>query len=159
MHDVYLLLGSSLGDRELLLEKARELITIEIGSIIKSSAIYETASWGNATDPNFLNQVLIIKASKGAREILEGVLGIENVLGRERKEKWGARVIDIDILFYDNETIKEPDLIIPHPLLHERRFTLTPLVEIAPELIHPIFKKTIRYLYDTLTDKLSVEKI
>ena len=91
--------------------------------------------------------------------ILNKILAIEKELGRERYEKWGARLIDIDILFYNDEIIKQADLAIPHPELHNRRFTLEPLAELAPDLVHPILNKTITALKKDLTDNLIVKKL
>lgn len=159
MHDVYLLLGSNLGERERWLEQAREQISAQIGTIVQCSGLYETASWGIEGQPDYINQVLLVITEMTPRQALIAALKIEDALGRRREEKWGSRIIDIDVLFYDDEIIEEEGLTIPHPHLHERRFVLVPLKEIAPQLKHPIFKKTITYLYNTLSDTLSVKQI
>lgn len=159
MRDIFLLLGSNLNNREKSLTDARQLIGEEIGQVQTSSSIYETAAWGKTDQPAFLNQVLYLKSDISARELLSHVLRIEKLLGRKRIEHWGARTIDIDILFYGGEIIEESDLIIPHQLLHERRFVLKPLAEIAPDLLHPVIKKSINQLLTDLTDSLSVKRL
>jgi 2-amino-4-hydroxy-6-hydroxymethyldihydropteridine diphosphokinase len=103
--------------------------------------------------------VIKLETELKAEELLRGILAIEIELGRERKEKWGSRTIDIDILLFDDQIIDTPDLKIPHPFLHERRFSLGPLCEIAPDLIHPIFQKSIRELLADLSDTLFVKKL
>lgn len=159
MQDVYLLLGSNLGDREGKVEEAARMIARTIGNIEKRSGLYQTASWGNTNQPDFINQVLLVRTGLSAREVLTEALEIEIQLGRIRHEKWGSRIIDIDILFYDNAVIEEPDLQVPHPHLHERAFALIPLQEIAPELLHPVFKKTVNQLVAGLADSLLVKRI
>jgi 2-amino-4-hydroxy-6-hydroxymethyldihydropteridine diphosphokinase len=159
MINVFLLLGSNLGSRESFLQQAVVLIAQDIGPVIHESGIYETQSWGKADAPDYLNQVIELRTDLPADIVLEKVLAIENVLGRERKEKWGSRVIDIDILFYGDEVISEPGLEIPHPQLHNRRFTLEPLGELAPGFIHPTLKRTILQLKTELKDDLVVKKL
>lgn len=159
MHSVFVLLGSNLGDRLTFLQKATLLIEKEAGKIVKSSAVYRTESWGNTDLPEYLNQVLQIRSELPAQELLSRFQGIENQLERKREEKWGSRTIDIDILFYGEEQINTPNLVVPHPLLQERRFVLEPLMKIAPGLIHPVLGKTIRQLYAELNDTLIVKKI
>jgi len=158
MIDVYLLLGSNLGDRELLLHTAVLLIGQDIAPVIKTSAVYETQSWGKTDAPDYLNQVVYLQTDKPAEEILEKILNIELEMGRKREEKWGSRIIDIDILLYGDEVIDEPGLIVPHPEMHKRRFTLEPLGEIAPKLVHPVFRKNILALKNELNDDLVVKK-
>jgi 2-amino-4-hydroxy-6-hydroxymethyldihydropteridine diphosphokinase len=143
LQTVYLLLGSNLGNRKEILEKAIELLAQKVGVVIKQSKDYETSPWGVTDQPDFLNLALEIHTKLRPLEVLEQTQSIENQLGRVRKEKWGARLIDIDIMFYGNEIIDEPTLKVPHPFLHERDFALTPLAEIAPDFVHPIFEKTI----------------
>jgi 2-amino-4-hydroxy-6-hydroxymethyldihydropteridine diphosphokinase len=159
MPEVFLLLGSNLGNRETYLADARKRIEQEVGEIRRKSSLYLTESWGRADLPDFINQVITIQSDKKPHEILEKTQTIEAELGRERDEKWGSRTIDIDILFYGNECINSVDLTIPHPHLHERRFTLEPLLEIEPELAHPVLKKTIKQLYNNLSDSLIVKLI
>ena len=159
MIDVFLLLGSNLGDREGYLQKAIELIEIELGAVTQKSSIYETEAWGKTDEPNYLNQVARINTTLSARQALEKVLQIEAKMGRIREEKWGSRIIDIDILFYGQDIINEPGLIVPHPELHNRKFTLEPLNEMASDLQHPVLKKSIFQLKSELKDNLIVKKL
>lgn len=159
MVNVFLLLGSNLGDRKLHLQQAIECIEDEIAPIIDQSAVYETQSWGKADSPDYLNQVILIQTGLPAQAILQSILNIEWKIGRVREEKWGPRVIDIDILFYGDIFIDEPDLKIPHPELHKRRFTLEPLAAIAPDLVHPVLNKNILQLKNELKDSLIVKKL
>lgn len=159
MFIAYLLLGSNLGDSEKYLSDALGLISLRLGKISASSALYCTAAWGRHNQPDFLNQVVALETRLSPNSLLDGILAIEIELGRERNEKWGSRKIDIDILLFDSQTIAQPDLKIPHPFLHERRFCLEPLCEIAPDLIHPIFNKKISKLLNELSDNLSVKKL
>lgn len=156
----YLLLGSNLGNRELLLENAMKMIEIEIGEIFAKSSVYETAAWGKTDQPNFLNLALGVQTSLTPIELLNSVMAIENKLGRIREEKWGARLIDIDVILYGNEVVNLGDILkIPHIEMHNRKFVLQPLAEIAPNQIHPILKKTILELLEDLNDSLLVAKI
>ena len=151
-------MGSNLSYRRQQLRQACEYITRECGSIIRSSAIYETAPWGKYDQPSFLNQALEIETELEAIQLLEHLLSIENKLGRERREKYGARLIDIDILFFNNEIHHSPSLELPHPEIQNRRFALMPLAEIAPELVHPILNKTIIQLLKECKDELEVKQ-
>ena len=159
MNNVFLLLGSNLGDRRLLLQTAVTKIAERVGPVSEQSALYETQSWGKTGEPDYLNQVVFLKTQLSANKVLNEILEIETSMGRIRDEKWGSRLIDIDILFYNNEVIKQNDLEVPHPNLHNRRFTLEPLVEIAPELVHPLLNKTMLELKKDLTDDLLVKKL
>jgi 2-amino-4-hydroxy-6-hydroxymethyldihydropteridine diphosphokinase len=159
MIDVFLLLGSNLGDREGCLQKAIDLIDTELGTVSQKSSIYETAAWGKTDQPNYLNQVVKVNTQLSARQVLDKVLKIETTMGRVREEKWGSRIIDIDILFYGEDIINEPGLIVPHPELHNRKFTLEPLSEMAPDLQHPVLKKSIFQLKSELKDNLIVKKL
>ncbi|QJD97505.1 2-amino-4-hydroxy-6-hydroxymethyldihydropteridine diphosphokinase [Mucilaginibacter robiniae] len=160
MNTVYLLLGSNLGNRQLFLEQARKILTERVGAISSQSAVYETASWGKADEPSYLNQVLSLQTTLPPYEVLRMALDIEQELGRERLERWGSRTLDIDILYYNDLVLEEsPDLIIPHPRLHERRFALEPLAEIAPDFKHPVLKQTNYELKCMVKDELEVKKI
>lgn len=156
MPKVYLLLGGNLGDRTLYLQQARESIHQQVGRLLRSSKIYETAAWGKTDQPNFLNQVLEIATELLPEEVLQGINQIEQELGRVRHEHWGARVIDIDILFYDDLVQQTQRLTIPHPQLHLRRFTLLPMAELSPELMHPVLHKSINELLQECPDELEV---
>jgi 2-amino-4-hydroxy-6-hydroxymethyldihydropteridine diphosphokinase len=147
---VYLLLGSNLGNRKEILGKAIELLIQKVGIIISQSEDYETKPWGITDQPDFLNLAVSIHTTLKPLEILEQTQAIENQLGRVRKEKWGARLIDIDIMFYGNEIIDEPNLKVPHPLMQERDFALIPLSEIAPNFVHPVLGKTVLELRELL---------
>ncbi|QKJ30523.1 2-amino-4-hydroxy-6-hydroxymethyldihydropteridine diphosphokinase [Mucilaginibacter mali] len=159
MVKVFLLLGGNLGDRFAYLSKAIALIGEEIGTVAQQSSVYETQAWGKTDEADYLNQVIIVETELQAHEVLARILQIELNLGRKRAEKWGARTIDIDILFYDDIIINKPGLIIPHPELQNRRFTLEPLAEIAPELLHPVLKINMLQLKNNLQDCLIVKKL
>jgi 2-amino-4-hydroxy-6-hydroxymethyldihydropteridine diphosphokinase len=158
MNSVFLLLGSNLGDRLWFLNEAARHMETDIAPVAEASSVYETQSWGKTGEPDYLNQVILLKTALPAMEVLRKILNIENVLGRHRDEKWGSRTIDIDILFYDGQIIDEPGLRIPHPQLHKRRFTLEPLAEIAPDFVHPVLKKNILQIKNELNDNLIVKK-
>ncbi len=159
MINVFLLLGSNLGDRQMYLGQAISYIENDIAPVVKASSVYETQSWGKTDEPDYLNQVIMLQTDMPAAAILERILAIEKRLGRQREEKWGSRTIDIDILFYGDEIINEPGLLVPHPRLHERRFTLEPLAELAPELVHPLLNKSISAIKNQLKDSLIVKKL
>jgi 2-amino-4-hydroxy-6-hydroxymethyldihydropteridine diphosphokinase len=153
MNDVYLLLGSNLGNREMFLQQAAHEIEKAIAPIAKRSTVHQTPAWGKTDEPDYLNQALLLKTDMPAAEILQTILAIELLLGRERIEKWGSRTIDIDILLYGDEIISQPGLIVPHPQLHKRKFAMEPLIEIAPKLVHPIFNRTIADLNHVVDDR------
>ena len=159
MAEVYLLLGSNLGDRQRFLNEATRLLQERVGTVLKRSSIYETEPWGFSNKNNFLNQVLKFETSLNPYELLKIIKAIETKLGRIRKnQRYSPRCIDVDILFYNDEVYFSDDLVIPHPRLHDRMFTLVPLNEIAPDYLHPILKKTIKKLVNLCTDKLMVKK-
>lgn len=153
-----LLLGGNLGDRAQLLQKAVESLQTEVGNLVLASSIYETSAWGNQNQPNFLNQAVLFDTSLTALELLDKTQAIEISLGRTRDEHWGARTMDIDILFYNDEIIDTERLKIPHPLINMRKFVLLPLMEILPTLVHPIYKKSVESLYLNCNDQLEVKK-
>lgn len=156
MNEIYLLTGGNLGDRLLHLQQAAARLEHTVGPIVEKSSIYETAAWGFTGQGPFLNQVLYMQTALDPTSLLSQILAIELELGRKRVQKMGPRVIDIDILFYGNEIINTPDLIVPHPRMADRRFVLTPLHEIAPQLLHPVFHKTIELLLQECSDPLAV---
>ena len=158
MFSAFLLTGSNLGEREDNLAKARELIESGIGKIKAASSLYETAAWGKTEQPAFLNQALEIQTSLNARQLMRKILKTEKLMGRIREEKYGPRLIDIDILLYDNEKHNYRFLKLPHPEMQNRRFALVPLAEIAPGAIHPVFQKTISQLLEECKDPLPVKK-
>jgi 2-amino-4-hydroxy-6-hydroxymethyldihydropteridine diphosphokinase len=157
MDNVYLLIGGNLGNRKKNLELAVGLIAERIGIIELQSSVYECSPWGNTNQPNFLNQVLVCKTTLTPYQILNQIQATEISLERVRAEKWGARTIDIDILFYDDIILKDKNLTIPHPLMQERKFALAPLNEIVPQLIHPVLNTTIEKLYFKCVDESNVE--
>ena len=159
MPKTYLLLGGNLGDRLSYLAQAREGLARQVGSILRSSGIYETAAWGKTDQPAFLNQVLEVQTELQPAQLLQKINNLEQELGRVRLEHWGARVIDIDILFYEDMVLQSQRLTIPHPQLHLRRFTLLPLAELAPNLQHPVLGKTVTELLAVCPDELEVREI
>ena len=157
MSKVFLGIGTNLGDRENNLEKAIEKIGEHIGRILQSSSVYETPPWGFDAENDFLNMVLGVETSLTPPEIIKKIVAIESMLGRERDQnRYSSRVIDIDILLYDDLVIHEKGLKIPHRLMHERRFVLVPLCELAPDLIHPILKKSMSLLLEECRDRSKI---
>lgn len=153
-HRVYLSLGSNIGNkRKNLLEAIRKIGELENTEVVKSSTILETEPFGYLEQDNFLNACLEVKTLMTAQKFLKEILQIELDMGRVREIKWGPRIIDIDILFYDKEIIEEDNLAVPHPWICEREFVLDPLSEIAPNYIHPLEKKTITMLARKLKER------
>jgi len=159
MNSAVILLGSNLGDRMENLSKALSLIDINAGLPEKSSRVYETEPWGISEQPAYLNQVIEIRTLFSAGTLMNKLLSIENEMGRVRTEKWAPRIIDLDILFFNNEIINEEKLRVPHPHLHERRFVLEPLAEILPDMIHPLLKIRNIDLLHSLKDDLLVRPL
>lgn len=158
MNTVFLLLGSNLGVREDNLLIAKDLVATEIGFVVQESSIYETEPWGNLDQPNFLNQVLVVKTIFDAEVVLKFALEIENVIGRERKGHWTERVIDIDVLYFNSDILDLPGLKVPHPQIQNRLFTLIPLAEIAPNFEHPVLNLDHVMLLHLCKDTLGVKK-
>jgi len=156
---VYISLGSNMGDKRKYLRDAIEQIGIRLGRIVKESKIYEAAPWGHTKQPDFYNQVIEVETELSPLQLLQGCLEIEKSLGRERNILWGERIIDLDILLYDGRSVQLENLNIPHPYLHLRNFVLVPLCEIAPDLIHPTMELSIRQLLDRCADKLEIKAI
>ncbi|MFT3946122.1 MAG: 2-amino-4-hydroxy-6-hydroxymethyldihydropteridine diphosphokinase [Agriterribacter sp.] len=159
MNTAYLLTGGNIGDRKQNLEDAAAALAKEAGNVTALSGIYETAAWGKTDQPSFLNQCVGIETSLAPMDLLHIIMGIEKKMGRYREEKYGPRIIDIDILLYNGDIIDEPSLQIPHPQLVNRRFALAPLAEIASTVIHPVFNKTISELLFECKDVLPVKKL
>lgn len=144
----YLSLGSNIGDRDYNLRQAvYELQSLDQLTLLKKSSIIQTQPWGKTDQDDFFNCAIEIDWQGDAVSLLENLLNIEIKMGRVREEKWGPRLIDLDILFFGQEIISLPNLVIPHPWLHERDFVLDCLIEICPDLIHPIINKSIKELY------------
>jgi 2-amino-4-hydroxy-6-hydroxymethyldihydropteridine diphosphokinase len=155
---VYLSLGSNLGDREANLRIAIEKLR-DVGDVVAVSSFYETEPVEVTAQPWFLNSAVKFDTKKMPRQLISAILTIEQGMGRQRKQQKGPRTIDIDILFFGSSIIDIPSLTVPHPHLHERRFVLEPLAEIAPDVRHPIFKRTIRELRDALPGGQTVKKL
>lgn len=156
---VFLLLGGNLGDRAKTLSEALAGIGQQIGKITAQSLVYETAAWGVTDQPAFFNQVVQVQTPLSPERLLEEIHRIEAVAGRVRHDKWQARTLDIDVLFYGDEMIRSASLTVPHPELQNRRFTLVPLVQVAPQFVHPGLKKTMQELLEECTDTLEVRAV
>ncbi|MBC7553518.1 MAG: 2-amino-4-hydroxy-6-hydroxymethyldihydropteridine diphosphokinase [Taibaiella sp.] len=159
MSNVYLSLGSNQGDRELWLNKAIDLLGQETGEVLLLSHLYETSAWGIEDQPDFLNMCVQLRTTLNPFALLQSILDIETSLGRHRQVKWGPRIIDIDILFYDELLLQSQELTIPHLFMQERKFVLLPLAEIAPALVHLVFNRTIAELLAACADELEVRKL
>jgi len=158
MNNVYLLIGGNVGNRLENLQQAIIALNQTCGDIVRQSSIYETAAWGKTDQQAFLNQALLLVTRFTAPELLQHTLAAENLLGRVRQERYGPRIIDIDILFFNNDIVRKPDLTIPHPEVQNRRFALTPLDELAPGLVHPVLQKTVHQLLEECKDELEVKR-
>ncbi len=156
MHKVFFSIGGNIGDRQANLVKAITEIGQRVGKILVASSIYETKAWGIENQPDFLNQVLLVETALTPLATLETILTIELEMGRIRAQKWYTRIIDIDLLFFDDQIITSQQLTIPHPFLAKRNFVLAPLAEIAPDFIHPVLQKSIKALYLDSKDPLKV---
>lgn len=159
MHTAFLLTGGNLGNRFKNLKHAYEQIEKSCGDIVQSSAIYKTAAWGFVAQPDFYNQALKLTTEFSPEYLMKSLLVVEEIMGRKRSVKMGPRIIDIDILLMDDIIFNTSIVTIPHPLLAERRFALTPLKEIAPEILHPVLNKSIKQLLAECKDNLPVYKI
>lgn len=146
MATVYLGIGSNVGERERNCERALALLRKKGLAITRTSSMIETEPWGVEDQPRFINMAAEARTELGPQALLSLLKEVEAEMGRVPSGRWGPRVMDLDILFYDDLVLEEPGLVIPHPRLHERDFVLRPLREIAPGLIHPVLKKRIREL-------------
>jgi len=160
-NSVVILLGANLGDKKAMFAQVEKYIDENIGETICKSALYESSPWGFESKDDFINQVLIVKTDFSAHDVLLRCQAIENKCGRIRHENAGyeSRTIDIDILYYNNDIVDTEDLVIPHPLLHKRRFTMVPLVEVLSDYVHPIFLKSNAQLLEECNDDNKVIKI
>ena len=160
MNKVVLLLGSNLGDSQLLFQQVISLIDERLGKLEIQSALYQSPPWGFEHENDFLNQVLILETDLAAGEILQTCLQIEVDIGRKRTTQvYGARRIDIDVLFVNDEVMDTESLVLPHPRLHLRKFTLLPLLELIPDYVHPKLQKSIQELLVACEDNSEVRKI
>ena len=160
MNIVVLLLGGNQGDRMLLIRKAVEMITGEIGIITRKSSVYESEPWGFDSPNAFYNIVVEVHTGLNPDNLLRRIQHIENRLGRKRQsQQYTDRTMDIDILFFNDMVIQQPHLTIPHPAIPERRFTLLPLAEILPGSIHPVLKMTNSEMLRNTTDNTFVKKL
>jgi 2-amino-4-hydroxy-6-hydroxymethyldihydropteridine diphosphokinase len=160
MSNVFLGIGTNLGDREKNLREAVEKIEEHIGKLLGSSSVYETAPWGFDSENDFLNMAVSVETSLTPAEIIKKIAVIESIMGREKtQDRYSSRIIDIDILLYDDLVITEKGLKIPHRLMHERKFVLAPLCELAPDMIHPLLKKSMSVLLEECRDRSKIVKL
>ncbi|MBD0402113.1 2-amino-4-hydroxy-6-hydroxymethyldihydropteridine diphosphokinase [Flammeovirga sp. EKP202] len=157
--NIVLLLGANLGNKEETLRQAVMEINNDIGEVLSLSHFYETAAWGKEDQPSYYNQVLVCKTTMSPQDLLNTTQNIEHKLGRVRKEKWGARIIDVDILFIESEVVSDENLKVPHPFIQERRFTLEPLTEILPNFVHPVLNQSLSDILLRCKDPLTVKKL
>jgi len=156
---VYLGLGSNLGDREQHLHAALAGLARRGCALERLSACYETEPVGGPPQGRYLNAVATGRTALAPRALLEACLAVERERGRERRERWAARTLDVDLLLYGDRSLDEPGLRVPHPRLHERRFVLEPLAEIAPDLVHPTLGATVRELLERCPDTSGVARL
>lgn len=156
---IFLLLGTNEGDPLQNLACATENIAQLAGPVLAKSAVYRTAPWGKQDQADFHNQAIEITSSETPERILEIILKIEMDMGRVRQEKWGPRIIDIDLLFFGDCVINERHLTVPHPGIPVRRFVLAPLADIAPDFVHPVLKKSVRQLLEESPDTLAATRL
>ncbi|OFX21803.1 MAG: 2-amino-4-hydroxy-6-hydroxymethyldihydropteridine diphosphokinase [Bacteroidetes bacterium GWA2_31_9] len=160
MAKAVLLLGGNIDNKYKYLARAESLISSVIGEIIDRSSFYESAPWGFVHKSFFLNKVIVVETILSPLALLLHINQIENMMGRIRNsDQYIERNIDIDILLYDNEVVNDDNLIIPHTKLHQRRFALEPICEIAPEKIHPVLNKSFRQLLENCEDVLEVKRL
>ncbi len=162
MNKCILLLGGNLGQVQSNFTQAKTKIEHRIGRVVQKSGIYQSEAWGFESSDLFLNQVVIVETEQSPSEVLQKTQHIESEIGRKEKTQhlaYASRLIDIDILFFDSKIVESEDLIIPHPRLHLRNFTLMPLVDVIPEFIHPVLKKNMTELLKESPDKSICKKL
>ena len=158
MNTAYLLIGGNVGDRAANLQTALRRIAETCGTITSTSSLYETAAWGNTNQPSFYNQAVVVNSPLSPEALMDQLLDIELEMGRIRTQKYGPRTIDLDILMIGNLVLNTQKLTIPHPQMHNRRFALLPLAEVAPTLTHPLSDQSIEVLLQNCPDILDVQK-
>jgi 2-amino-4-hydroxy-6-hydroxymethyldihydropteridine diphosphokinase len=156
MHTYYLHLGSNKGDRTSYLSNAIKQIADKIGHVTDQSAIYQTEPWGKKDQDDFLNMAIKVESNLSPEDALNATKKIETAMGSEKKEKWGPRIIDIDILYCDDLIMEKDNLVIPHPHIYERNFVLIPLMEIAGDFIDPVKEMSIEDIFDLCKDESEV---
>jgi 2-amino-4-hydroxy-6-hydroxymethyldihydropteridine diphosphokinase len=159
MHNVYLGIGTNEGNKLSNIETSLANISDSIGIISKKSSLYETKAWGIEDQENFINLAIEVKTQLFPLQLIDALLGIETEMGRKRDIKWASRIIDIDILFFENYRINTSNLTIPHQYITIRNFVLAPLLDICPEFIHPTLKKTIKQLNTESKDNGWIKKL
>ncbi len=160
LRQIYLCIGGNLGEREANLEEAVEFIDFNFGDVLAVSSIYESEPWGMTDVPNFLNQVVLVESELSNEELLTEIAELEDFFGRERSAAgYVSREMDVDVLFIQEEIIDTEKFRVPHPRIAERRFVLEPLCEIAPDLIHPLLKRTSADLLKTCNDAGKVTRL
>lgn len=159
MNITYLLLGGNLGDPGQNLARARELIHERVGKLLQESSLYRTAAWGKTDQPDFLNQVVAVETELDPHRLLHELLAIEAEMGRKRTTLNAPRIIDLDILYYNDEKFHTEGLTIPHPFISRRRFVLVPLNELAPFFTDPSTRLTVAEMLDQCPDTLDVKRI
>lgn len=156
MNRVYIAFGSNIGDRHQAVEDALVMIENSGMKIIKQSNLYETEPYGYKDQPQFLNGAIDVETELSCREVLHTLLKIESDIGRVRKFKWGPRIIDLDIIFFNDEIYDEEDLKVPHPDMHNRDFVLGPIGDLCPNYVHPILNKSVSELLENLKNNRQI---
>lgn len=156
MNDLLLGLGSNQGNRSANLAMAHRLLSRTVGLVHKESQLYESAPWGGIEQPAYYNQVLWVKTMLPLEAAFRQCQILEQKMGRQRSQKWGPRIIDVDLLYYNDVQLETPELVVPHPQLQDRRFVLLPLCDVAPHYEHPVLKRSSKELLSVCSDALSV---
>lgn len=160
MHKVFLGIGGNVGNKQKNFSEVLNLIQNMVGKIVKKSSVYETPPWGFKAEENFWNQVVLVETKHSPMDLLTEIHKIEALFGRERKTKlYTSREMDIDILYFNNDFMEIDKLVIPHPRIHQRKFVLVPLVEIAPELKHPLLRLTSTQMLENCRDGSVIKKV